>query len=96
MAGNNNVHRGPARDKPYRDAIRMEAFAEIETPVPKRSLRAIARALLDRAAEGDVGAAKEVGDRLDGKVPQTLGQSEEHEPLQFIVTGVPRSTDDNA
>lgn len=35
-------------------------------------LRKIAEALLDKAAEGDVAAIKEMGDRLDGKVVQQL------------------------
>jgi hypothetical protein len=35
-------------------------------------LRRIAEALLDKAETGDIGAIKEIGDRLDGKVAQTI------------------------
>lgn len=35
-------------------------------------LRRIAEALLDKAAEGDVAAIKELGDRLDGKSMQAI------------------------
>jgi hypothetical protein len=36
-----------------------------------KKLRAIARALFDRAETGDVAAITEVGNRLDGKPAQT-------------------------
>lgn len=35
-------------------------------------LRRIAETLLDKAAEGDISAIKEMGDRLDGKAAQAL------------------------
>lgn len=35
-------------------------------------LRKIADALLDKAAEGDISAIKELGDRLDGKTAQQI------------------------
>jgi len=40
-------------------------------------LRRIAEALLDKAAEGDIQAIKELGDRLDGKAPQFVEQKTE-------------------
>lgn len=45
-----------------------------ETPAPKGSLRWIARQLLNRAGD-ETAAAKEVGDRLDGKAAQSLEMS---------------------
>lgn len=65
------------KDKPFRDALRMEAnLAESgeETPAPKGSLRWIARQLLHRAGE-ETAAAREVGDRLDGKPAQAVEMS---------------------
>lgn len=65
------------KDKPFRDALRMEAaLAEegIETPAKKGSLRWIARQMLDRAGE-ETAAAREVGDRLDGKPAQAVEMS---------------------
>jgi hypothetical protein len=35
-------------------------------------LRKIAEALLDKAAEGDISAIRELGDRLDGKATQPI------------------------
>lgn len=65
------------KDKPFRDALKMEASlaeAEQESPAPKGSLRWIARQLLLRAGE-ETAAAKEVGDRLDGKPAQSVEMS---------------------
>jgi hypothetical protein len=67
----------PNKDKPFRDALRIEAaLAESgdETPANKGSLRWIARQLLNRAGD-ETAAAKEVGDRLDGKAAQALEMS---------------------
>jgi hypothetical protein len=55
------------KDKPFKDALR-KAIADAGTERPR--LRNIANALLDKAESGDVQAIKEIGDRLDGKVPQ--------------------------
>jgi hypothetical protein len=65
-----------------------------ETPAPKGSLRWIARKQLERAGE-DTAAAKEIADRLDGKVPQAVGGDDELDPISVrtIVTGVPRAAD---
>jgi hypothetical protein len=65
------------KDKPFRDALRMEAaLAEdgAKSPAKKGSLRWIARQLLIRAGE-ETAAAKEVGDRLDGKPAQAVEMS---------------------
>jgi hypothetical protein len=65
------------KDKPFRDALRMEAnLAEsgAEWPAPRGSLRWIARQLLYRAGE-ETAAAREVGDRLDGKPAQAVEMS---------------------
>lgn len=62
----------PNKDKPFRDALRMEIT---EAGEDKRRLRKIAAALLDKAETGDVAAIKEVGDRLDGKPAQALEHS---------------------
>lgn len=79
--------RGQQRDKPFRDALRMEAkLAEdgTETPAPKGSLRWIARQLLNRAGE-ETAAAREVGDRLDGKPAQAIiGGDEDENPVKML------------
>lgn len=62
-AGNRNA----SKSKLWEDAIRRAVLAD-----DGRRLRAIAERLLDKAAEGDVAAMKEVGDRLDGKPRQAI------------------------
>jgi hypothetical protein len=65
------------KDKPFRDALRMEAaLAETGEPTPAKpgTIRYIARQLLIRGGE-ETAAAKEVGDRLDGKPAQAVEMS---------------------
>lgn len=78
----------PNKDKPFRDAIRMEAALAEQgqpTPAPIGSLRWIARQMLIRAGE-ETAAAAHIGDRLDGKVPQAIGGSDELGPVETVVT----------
>jgi hypothetical protein len=66
----NHTARGQQRDKPFRDALRMEIA---DADGNHKRLRRIATALLRKASEGYVDAIREVADRLDGKVPQAIG-----------------------
>ena len=67
--------RGQQRDKPFRDALRME-LAEIGDD--HKALRRIARNLIKLAGgesemlDGGLGAIKEIADRLDGKPAQAI------------------------
>lgn len=76
------------KDKPFRDAIRVEAaLAEKgeQTPANRGSLRYIARQLLERAG-GETAAAREIGDRLDGKPAQAItGGDEDDTPLRVVI-----------
>lgn len=80
----------PNKDKPFRDALRMEeklAEAGEESPAKPGSLRFIARQLLVRAG-ADTAAAKEVGDRLDGKPAQAIIGGDEEDPAIKTVTRI--------
>lgn len=55
--------------KPWREALEL-AVNEEDPVTKKRKLRRIAEAVIDAAMAGDMTAAKEVGDRLDGKPRQ--------------------------
>lgn len=68
MAGNENS--GRKAEKPFRDALRIE-IAALGDADPK-ALRSIARKLLEKAADGDMQAIKELADRTDGKAVQQL------------------------
>lgn len=75
----------PASEKTFANMLRIalkEAHAE-----GGDKLRAVAQALVDKAITGDVGAIKEIGDRLDGKVAQQIVHTgdEEGGPVQTRV-----------
>ena len=65
------------KDKPFRDALRME-LAALGEDDPK-ALRGLARKLLQSAADGDnsLAAIREVADRLDGKPAQAIANDDE-------------------
>lgn len=67
----------PNKDKPYRDALRMEeallANGE-DSPAKVGSLRYIARQQLIRAGS-EIADAKEIADRMDGKPAQAVEMS---------------------
>ena len=70
---------GPKSDKLWAQAVRMAAMREMEdpnTPGEKiKRLNIIADNLVRMAAEGDIQAIKEVGERLDGKAKQETDNS---------------------
>lgn len=61
--GNNN----PARGKLWNDALRKAIVQD-----DKNRLNQAAQMLLDKAAEGEAWAIKELADRLDGKAFQSV------------------------
>jgi hypothetical protein len=75
--GNSNASRG----KVWRAAIEraLETRSRLEQ---KHAVDTLAGVLLDKAAEGDMAALKELGDRLDGKPAQTVG-SDPDQPLRL-------------
>ena len=98
QSGNPAGGPGP-QNKPYRDALRMEVAALANGEIiqhPKGSLRSIAQVrLLAAAKEAGTADAKEIADRLDGRVPQAIVGDKDHPPVRMIVTGVPRAIDDD-
>lgn len=79
---------GRPKTKQVRDAL--------QKLIDELGLEPAVRAIYTKACEGDVGAFKEVADRLDGKVTQPHGGDEEAAPIATtvtIVTGVERSDD---
>jgi hypothetical protein len=79
----NRPPRGQQRDKPYREALRMELAAAGED---LKKLREIARTHIEKAAAGDMQAIKELADRLDGRPAQILEHNNaDSEPITKIV-----------
>src|SRR5262245_14535188 len=64
--------RGQQRDKPYREALRMELAAAGDN---MKKLREIARVHIARCEAGDMQAIKDLADRLDGRPAQVLEHS---------------------
>lgn len=82
---------GRQKDRPFRDALRMELAAAERDDDPAKvrpnSIRAIARALITKAAGGSEAAIAQIADRLDGKVPQAVvgGGDEGESPVRMII-----------
>src|SRR5262245_49361864 len=75
--------RGQQRDKPYREALRMELAAAGDN---MKKLRDIARVHIARCEAGDMLAIRELANRLDGRpaqVPEDSGP--DSTPLNEIV-----------
>lgn len=80
------------QEKPWREALRLAAN-EIDPKTKQRRLRQVAQALVNAAIAGDVQAAKEIGDRLDGKAVQAIEAGLNGELNIIVATGVPRADD---
>lgn len=80
----------PARGRPvgsstkaWADAVRKASHA-LDPKTKAKKLDLLARALVTAGLAGDVSALKEIGDRLDGKVPQALvGGDEGSQPIRI-------------
>jgi hypothetical protein len=83
--GESGNPRGPALNKPWKDAI-ARAIKRREEKDPL-ALEKLADKLLREAAQGDITALKELGDRLDGKPKQ---ETEHSGGIAFVNTNVPR------
>lgn len=76
-----------AKDRKWAKAIER-ALAKKSLVAQRDALEEIADALLAKAADGDMVAIKELGDRLDGKPAQTIS-GDPDAPLQtrLIISG---------
>jgi hypothetical protein len=81
--GRSGTNKG--QDKPWRDAL-MLAVNELDPTDPDKKakkLRKIAQAVVDAAIAGDMQAAKEIGDRMDGKPRQEI-EANVNETVQYV------------
>src|SRR5262245_17137309 len=87
--------RGQQRDKPYREALRMELAAAGDN---MKKLREIARVHIARCEAGDMQAIKELADRLDGKPGQILEHydADGSRPITKIVREIVHRTAEQA
>lgn len=85
MAARQTPSKGGKPDKLMRDAIMLALHREATDAEGNKSkkLNIIAAKLVELAAEGDMQAIKEIGDRVDGKPAQAIiGDSES--PLELV------------
>lgn len=69
--GGQPENQNAAKNKPWHNALNR-AILRPEGKDRATALDRIAKALIKSAESGDVQAIKEVGDRIDGKVPQGI------------------------
>src|SRR5574337_395560 len=78
--------KGAKPDKIMRDALAIELAQEIDDPLAQgkrvRKAGLVMRALVLKGIDGDVPAIREINDRMDGKVPQTV-TGEDGGAIQF-------------
>ena len=75
---------GPQGEKPWRQAL-MLAVNRPDGDQPDRKLLAkIAEQVVKAAAGGDIQAAREIGDRLDGKPAQAIVGDNDADPINVL------------
>jgi hypothetical protein len=84
---------GRRKDKKARDAL-VVALLEAGEDMPR--LRKVWKAILKKAEEGDVAAAREIFDRLDGKVPQAIIGDDDEAPVSVVTRIEIVAPDDDA
>lgn len=81
---------GPKQEKPWRDAL-MLAVNRAHAKGGEKAIHRIADAVVKAAIAGDMQAAKEIGDRLDGKPRQELEATVTQN--HYVVETVPTAPD---
>lgn len=79
--------RGPFADKLWREALRKAVLKRIDK---EQRLDRIAEKVVAAAEEGKLEAAKEIGDRLDGKAAQAIIGGDENDPAIRVITRIER------
>lgn len=74
---------GRRAETPFRDALRL-ALSRREKD-EGRSLVALANTLIEKAADGDLAAIKEIADRLDGKAAIQVTHEGGETPVRMVV-----------
>ena len=69
--------------KPWRDALR-KVLHERESKHGPRNFERLARAAFQEALRGKAELVREIGDRIDGKVPQAVTGDAEGEPIRIV------------
>jgi hypothetical protein len=82
---------GQKKHKIARDALMVALQREVDIEgKPTKRIYQIADALVLKAAEGDVNAAREIFDRVDGKATQPIGGDDESPLLVQVIERIIR------
>lgn len=79
-----NLH-GRRKERIWRNALERAVKRAIADKVDYLQIDALADAIVAAGLAGDVSALKEIGDRIDGKVPQALIGSDDPEDAPLTV-----------
>ena len=92
--------KGAVADKFWSEAVRLAVYREAkgDDGKKKKRLNVIADKLCKMAMDGDIAAIREIGERLDGKSPQsvdvTSGGDKVEMPQQIILQAASANSDD--
>ena len=75
--GQSGNPKGALPKKLYKQALEAALRKLSDANNPEQVAEEIAVAHIERAKQGDMGAIKEFADRMDGKVPQAIGGTDE-------------------
>lgn len=78
---------GPFADKLWREALRRAVLKRVDK---EQRLDRIAEKVVAAAEDGKLDAAKEIGDRLDGKAAQAIIGGDADDPAIRIITRIER------
>ena len=78
--------KGAKSDKVWREALMLAVNEEAEAAPGKggSKLRKLATKVVDEAIDGNMVAAKEIGDRLDGKAAQSMDLKVTSDPVEEL------------
>ncbi len=86
-----NAPRGPYADKLWREALRKAVLERVEGEQNlDRLAKATVRRALDDGYQHSMAAAKEIGDRLDGKPAQAVIGGDENDPAIRVINEIRR------
>jgi GH15 family glucan-1,4-alpha-glucosidase len=75
---------GRRKNRPWRDALNRAVQRATTGKVDYVALDALADALVAAGLAGEVNALKEIGDRIDGKVPQAIVGDDDESPVNVV------------
>jgi len=72
----------PPKEKSFANMLKIAVSAQGKSGEPK--LREVAEMLVDQALAGEGWAIKEIADRMDGKVAQSIIGDDDSDPINLV------------